>query len=417
MKKKVLLASSLGNAFEFFDFILYGAFIDIIASNFFPSQNKTVSLLMSLGVFGVGLIMRPFGALVFGYFGDLIGRKRTLSVSMLLMGIPTFIIGILPNYEQIGIASSFIIIIGRLIQGICAGGEYNGAAIFAIEHNKEHPGLIGGIITASCVLGALMATLSRSLIDFPDAPEWAWRIPFLSGIFISVIGYYVRRNLTDSFIFSNAFSKKSIPILKSILSRKSACLLSFSFGALNGALSYTLFVFLNIYLSRYLNFPLADAIRINLFGLFAFMLGSPLLGFLYDKLPNHLFIKYVPHVLFFSMIPIFWLISSPISILSILGQIAFGISAASVAGTGHAAMQNLFPIKERYSGISFFFSLGIGIFGSITPLLFVEAIEMHKESLYFPAFFLMSLSVLLYGAYATIMSLKPLHPKNGSLNE
>ena len=321
MKKKVLLASSIGNALEFFDFTLYGAFLSIIAENFFPAENQTASLLMALGVFGVGFIMRPVGALFFGYFGDRFGRKKALSYSVFLMGMPTFIIGILPNYDQIGIAASIIILSGRLIQGLCLGGEYNGAAIFAIEHSQKKPGLTGGIITGSCVAGAFLATASGALTQLPDMPDWSWRIPFLFGIVVSIIGYYIRKNLLESPDFINDTSKSKIPILEVISSRKRSCFLSFCFGGLNGALSYTLFAFLNIYLSRYLNFSLATAMEVNLFGLLAFMVGSPLLGMLYDKFPNFSCLRIISYTLFFSLIPIFWLLSSELYLLVVLGQI------------------------------------------------------------------------------------------------
>ena len=419
MKKKVLFASCIGNALEFFDFMLYGAFISLIAKAFFPNANTAISILMSISAFGVGLTMRPFGALIFGYFGDVFGRKNALSISILMMGIPTFVIGILPTYEQIGIISSLIIIIGRLLQGICVGGEYNGAAIFAIEHFHKNPGLVGGCVTSSCAVGAILATALGMLVQLPGTPEWAWRIPFLLGGVVSLVGYYIRRNLTESPVFLNTFSKPSIPIIKSILSRKRSCLVSFSFGALNGAITYTLFGFLNIYLSRYFHMPLSTALKINLFGLSGFMIGSPLLGALYDKMPNFSFMQGISFTLFCVMLPIFWLISSETQSLIIVGQIALGFCTASIAGTGHVVMQKLFPVKERYSGISFFFSLGLGIFGCMTPIIMIEAIEFHHDNLYFPAFFLMFLVILFYAVlkYSNVFKTpKKQHPLGRTQN-
>ncbi|MBS0185301.1 MAG: MFS transporter [Proteobacteria bacterium] len=398
MKNKVIYASSIGNALEFFDFILYGAFFNIIASTFFPANDKNLSLLLSLGGFSVGFLMRPFGALIFGYFGDVIGRKKTLSISIFLMGIPTFLIGILPSYNEIGIFAPLLIVAGRLIQGVCIGGEYTGAYIFASEHAQKNPGLIGGIITSSCGVGAFAATGLNALTYLPELPEWCWRVPFLLGSCVSILGFYIRRNLSETPAFLNTFSTASVPILKTIKLRKPACVLSFTLGALIGALVYTVFGFLNVYVHKYIAIPLSIAVRVNLVSILVFTLSSPFLSMLYDKLPSFSFLRVVSYVLFFSMVPIFWLISSPFPLLILLGEITLALGTATIAGTGLALMQNLFPVKERYSGISFFFNLGMGILGGTAPIIYFEVIDGLKENLYFPAYYLMFLVSLFYGA-------------------
>ncbi len=398
MRNKAVYASSIGNAFEFFDFILYGAFFKVIASVFFPIQNETMSLLMSFGGFGAGFVMRPFGALIFGYFGDVFGRQKTLSISIFLMGFPTFLIGVLPGYHQIGIIAPLLIVGGRLIQGICIGGEYTGSFIFASEHAQKNPGFIGGIITASCGVGAFAATGFSFLSNLPDIPEWAWRIPFLLGSCVSIMGYYIRRKLSETPAFLNTFSTASVPILKTIRLRKPACLLSFTIGALIGALVYTVFGFLNVYVVRYVFLPLSTAATINLAAILIFVISSPFLGILYDRIHSFSFLRVVSYLLFFSMIPIFWLISSPFPGLILLGEILLSLCTATIAGTGLALMQGLFPVKERYSGISFFFNLGMGILGGTAPVIYIEAIDGLKESLYFPAYYIMFLVSLFYGA-------------------
>ncbi len=134
MKKKIFFASCIGSTLEMFDFYIYASFFNIRASTFFPTENKILSLFISVGGFGIGLVMRPIGALIFGYFGDIFGRKNTLAYTLILMSFPTFIIGILPSYADCGIIAPIIVISGRLIQGLCYGGEINGAFIFALEH-------------------------------------------------------------------------------------------------------------------------------------------------------------------------------------------------------------------------------------------------------------------------------------------
>jgi MHS family proline/betaine transporter-like MFS transporter len=152
MKKetKVITASMVGNALEFYDFSLYGFFAPILSTLFFPSDNSLVSLIQALGVFALGFMTRPIGAIIFGHIGDKLGRKKALSYSVLLMSIPTMAIGLLPTFEQIGIWAPLLLVFCRLCQGLCAGGEYNGSALFALEHNPENKrGFIGGLLTSA----------------------------------------------------------------------------------------------------------------------------------------------------------------------------------------------------------------------------------------------------------------------------
>ena len=402
MKKKILFACSIGGALETFDFFIYAAFFNIIASTFFPAENKMLSLFMSISGFGIAFVMRPLGALIFGYFGDAFGRKKTLSFTLLLMAFPTFMIGILPSYEKIGIISPLLIIVGRMIQGICYGGELNGTFIFALEHTKKNPGIISGIIISSCVFGILVATILSHVTQLQSMPSWAWRVPFLMGSIVGLVGYFIRKNLTETEEFLKAFSKTTIPLLTILQKRKAACFLCFSTGALIGGLFYIDFGFLNIYLSRYCHMSLSAARKMNIFSMISFLIASPFFGILYDKITLKMnassFLRGMSYGLFFGILPIFYLIISPILYLPILGIIALGICTASISTVGFAVMQNLFPVKERYRGISLFYSLGIAISGGMAPLLYMKAIEVHKESLFFPAYCLMCLVSLFYGA-------------------
>lgn len=396
--RKIIFASAFGNALEFYDFTLYGVFTAIIANQYFPGGNETTRLLTSLLAFAVGFFTRPIGAILFGHIGDKYGRRQALSLSILLMGIPTFAIGISPTYEQIGLSASFLIFGCRLLQGIFTGGEYNGAAIFSIEHiGKKSPGFVGGLITSSCVIGAYLATLFGTLTQIKGMPDWAWRLPFIFGASISLIGFFIRRRImeTPEYILAEEQGLKSkVPLLKAIKTNTHACLITFMLGGLNGALSYTLFGFLNIYLSRYLDIPLVLAMQLNLLGLLAFMVGSPIMGYILDVIGQKKFLIYAITGILILAIPMFMALSTQALLPIIIGQVLLGLCTASIAGSGHAVMQSLFPVTDRYSGIAFNFSLGMGLLGGITPILYVDMIEKHHVSLLFPAFFLMGLAFL-----------------------
>ncbi len=391
-KRKLLLASILGNALEFYDFTLYGTLTVVLAKTYFPGNNDTSQLLFSLTAFAIGFFTRPLGALLFGHLGDTFGRKKALSLSILLMGLPTFIIGIAPSYQTIGITASFIIFICRLLQGLFTGGECNGASIFSIEHFQgKRAGLIGGLITGSCVIGAITATTFSTWALLPSMPVWMWRIPFVIGGIFAVLGFFMRKTIEETPEFSTSEAHSSSSSLFSFWhTHRHSCLTAFFLGSFNGALTYTLFGFLNIYLSRYMDIPLFKAMETNIFGLLAFMIGSPLLGNIFDIYGKKRYLFYTVISIITILIPTFILFSFD---YIIIGQILLGLCVASIAGSAPALMQNLFPVKERYRGISFNFNMGMGLFGGITPIIYVYMIEQQGLSLLFPAYFLMGMAV------------------------
>lgn len=396
--KRILISSILGNALEFYDFTLYGFFTCVIANHYFPGSNEISRILASLAAFGSGFLTRPFGGMVFGYLGDRYGRKMALSSSILLMGIPTAIIGLLPGYESIGISASIVIFLCRLLQGLCTGGEYNGAAIFSIEHlGRKSPGFIGGCIGASCALGAFFASFLGSLSQASMMPEWAWRIPFIIGGLISFFGYFMRKRLSETPEFEKLVANRlhaNTSVFSTFALNPKSCLVTFALGSFNGALSYTLLSFLTVYLSKYLKLPLVNVLHYNLMGMIGFMGGSLFLGALFDRMQAWKFYRLLALSVFFLIIPLFLAINSLDYRLIILSEVVLGLFAGGIAGSGHAFMQTLFPAKDRYLGISFNFSVGMALFGSMTPILYVKIFEKYQAGLLFPAYFLMALALI-----------------------
>jgi MFS family permease len=225
-------------------------------------------------------------------------------------------------------------------------------------------------------------------------PSWAWRLPFIFGGLIGLFGYFMRRNMMETPEFSAFPSNNRKSFTQAIITHFRPSLIALAFGSFNGALTYTLFGFLNIYLSRYLQVPLVTAIQFNLIGLFFFMIGSPLMGYLLDVFGEKRFLTGAIASIFSLMMPIFLMLSSKTTIGLLLGQILLGLCTASIAGAGHAIMQRQFPVRERYRGIAFNFNLGIGFFGGITPIIYVHMIEHMHLSLMCPAFFLMGCTTL-----------------------
>jgi MFS family permease len=247
--RKVILASSLGTLIEWYDFYIFGSLATVIASQFFPKTDPTAALLSTLGTFAAGFVVRPFGALVFGRIGDLIGRKYTFLLTLILMGTSTFAIGLIPGYDSIGFAAPIIILLLRLVQGLALGGEYGGAATYVAEHAPPgRRGYFTSWIQTTATLGLFVSLavilLTRHLLD-PD-PEvsiqkfnaWGWRIPFLVSIILVIVSVYIRLRMKESPLFARLKSEGKTsrnPIRESFAQRANLKLVLLAlFGATMG---------------------------------------------------------------------------------------------------------------------------------------------------------------------------------------
>ena len=206
-EKKVIFASSLGTVFEWYDFYLYGSLAAIIAKQFFSGLDEGSAFIFALLAFAAGFIVRPFGALVFGRLGDMIGRKYTFLVTILIMGLSTFIVGILPNYASIGVAAPVILIILRMLQGLALGGEYGGAATYVAEHSPQGKrGAYTSWIQTTATLGLFLSLMvilgTRTVIGEAAFADWGWRVPFIVSILLLAVSVYIRLSMNESPAFT-----------------------------------------------------------------------------------------------------------------------------------------------------------------------------------------------------------------------
>jgi predicted MFS family arabinose efflux permease len=204
----VILASSLGTVFEWYDFYLYGSLAGFITKHFFSGVNETTGYILALAAFAAGFAVRPFGALVFGRLGDLWGRKNTFLVTMLLMGLSTFVVGLLPGYDRIGVAAPVILVAMRMVQGLALGGEYCGAAVYVAEHAaRNRRGLYTSSIMTTATFGLLLSLLiilgARTLQGEATFQAWGWRIPFLVSVLLLGVSLWIRLQLEESPVFKN----------------------------------------------------------------------------------------------------------------------------------------------------------------------------------------------------------------------
>jgi MHS family proline/betaine transporter-like MFS transporter len=407
-KERVLIVSMLGSALEVYDFALYGSLVGLLAKVFFPSNDPFVSILSSLAAFSACMVTRPVGALVFGYIGDRFGRKRALIFSMFLSSFSMFAIGIMPSYETIGVLAPCFIFLARMIQGISFGGAYNGSAIFALEHlakskSRTFPGLIGGIISSSASIGVVFATMAGIGIFYFQEIHWLWRIPFLFGASIGFLGFYIRSRTLETPEFQENMNHPQSSFLQIVKNYPKSCLVTFAFGAITGFITYTSVGFLTFYMSYYLHIPLSQAIFFNLCASMAWVISSPIFGYISDFVDRRAY--FIVAILGNLMIIpfIFSLFQTHSTGSMIVGQILLGLTCSSIVGPQHAFTQKLFPVDVRYMGISVSYCLGGAIFGGIAPMTLVFLIE-KTGSLNMPVIFFAIYAIFLMVAVINLGS-------------
>lgn len=371
--KKVVFASTIGTLVEFYDFTLYGFFASIIAPLFFPQFDSYVALILSYGVFAVSFFARPLGALIIGIIGDNSGRVRALTLSILFTGIPTILIGLLPTYNQIGIYAPILLIMMRFLQGVCTGGEYNGAFIFAFEHKRSKEGFLGGLITAFAASGMLLAIATSLLVVRFFPQDYAWRIPFILGGLIAMSGYYIRRYIMESPEFSESRQKFQRIGLKQVyeFSKKSFLPFAVTFwiGAVSGAMFYYQYIFLSSYCTKNLGMSTSTVTGINTVVMMFYVFMLPFFGAISDRVGHYVTSMLSTLVCCLVIVPITFLLQQGNSVGLIVTQLALSALTASFVAPSHIIMKKAFPISYRYLAISLSFSLGMCVFGGTTPMV------------------------------------------------
>jgi len=410
---KVIGASSAGTLIEWYDFYIFGSLATIISAQFFPKGNETVALLSTLATFATGFIVRPFGALFFGRMGDLIGRKYTFMVTLLLMGGATTAIGFLPSYESIGIFAPLLLLILRLLQGLALGGEYGGAATYVAEHSPDHQrGYYTSFIQTTATLGlfvSLGVILSTRLSLGEDIFKlWGWRIPFILSFILVLLSYVIRKKMHESPVFEAA--KKSGNVSKSPLrdsfmnpeNRKMVILALLGATMGQGVVWYTGQFYALYYLQTVLK---VDFVIANTVVAVALLLATPffvVFGALSDKVGRKKIMMSGMIIAALTYVPIYkaivhfsgWDPSNPTAtainpnttMLTILVFIQV-LYVTMVYGPIAAFLVELFPTKIRYTSMSLPYHIGNGVFGGLVPFIgtaIVAATNDIYAGLYYP---------------------------------
>ncbi|NEQ99157.1 MAG: MHS family MFS transporter [Cyanothece sp. SIO2G6] len=395
----IILAGIVGNVIEWYDFALYGYLTPVISRLFFPNENPMISLLESYGVFAAGFIMRPLGAIIFGYIGDRVSRRTELFISVILMAIPTFMLGLLPDYHQIGITAPIILIILRLLQGLSVGGEFTGSVTYVAETAPQtRRGFTASFAnvgsTAGLLLGLGIVTLMTHWLPDKSLQTWGWRLPFLLGGILGLIGLYIRSNLPDSEIFQQHHENDSVPWFKALRQSLNPMLQAMFYTGGYSAACYITMVYLPSYLVQFTNFSLSHALGINAVAL-AVQLGIiPLMGWLSDTTLRRKFwllITTMSMALF--SLPAFWFLFQDYPAKVWVVQIGLAILLVPLLAISPAMMVELFPTETRLTAYSLSGNLGSCIMGGTSLLVCTWLINV-SGNVYAPAIYLSGLMVV-----------------------
>lgn len=415
--KRTLLAGAIGNVLEWYDFALYGYFAPVFAALFFPSDSPATSLISAFGVFAVGFLARPLGALLFGYWGDRLGRRYALAWSVLLMAIPTCLVGLLPTYETIGALAPIVLTLCRFLQGLSVGGEFTGSATFLVEHaDASQRGYVGSWAGFSAQLGALLGsgvgTLIAAILSEEALRQWGWRIPFVMGGFIAVAGWYLRTRVSESPAFETIRREgrlASSPVRDVFATQRRAMAKVIGLVWLHGVAFYLLYVYLTTYLVTMTTVPLSTLLSLNTACMTILALLIPLTGAWSDRIGQPPLLMAGAAGLALSSYPCFlWLTSNDLPRM-ITAQVFLTVLVACYMGPFFAAVAGLFPTAQRYTGLSVGYNIGAALFGGTAPLIAALVIEWSGNSLA-PAFYLSLCAAVSFAVAHTLRTAIPAAP-------
>jgi MHS family proline/betaine transporter-like MFS transporter len=369
-KKSIIAAGIIGNVIEYYDFALIGFLAVMMGKLFFPSEDPFLSLLGSFGAFAAGMIMRPLGALVFGHIGDRVGRRFALITSLVMMALPTFLIGFLPTYAHVGIIAPILLVLLRMIQGLSVGGEYASSIVYLVEQSTpQHRNLYGSFVSVGAKIGmALGSGLCGALLWYLGADamgEWGWRIPFWVSIVIALLGLYLRRNLTENYTIPH---DTQVPIVQIITHHRREVGQFFGIAAPIWVFYYTIFVYLPIWLEKYAHLSKGEAGQINTLSILIGVVFIPLMAMVADKIGSVRVMKYAAFALIFTAYPLFYEMSvggywgalwGAIGLVVLLSAFQSPIFAMTVMALPHHGV--------RASFTALILGTASGIVGGLTP--------------------------------------------------
>lgn len=376
--KKVLIASLTGSAIEWFDYFLYGTAAALVFNKiFFPMVDPVIGLILSYLSFSLTFFIRPIGGVLFAHIGDRIGRKKTLVLTLSLMGGATVMIGLLPTYEMIGMWAPALLILMRIIQGMGIGGEWGGALLLAYEYAPEkRKGFFGSIPQAGVTIGMLMATFIVSLMTLfseEDFLSWGWRIPFLLSSVLVLLGLWIRKDIDETPDFQKVKASGQVakaPLRDTLKHHWREVLIAAGLKVVETAPFYIFSTFVVSYATTTLTYQKSQALEAVTLGALVATIMIPLMGLLSDKIGRQRMYATSVFILGLFIVPWFMLLNTGTTWGIVLATvIAFGVLWAPVTAVLGTLCSEIFSANVRYTGITLGYQLGAALAGGTAPLI------------------------------------------------
>jgi MFS transporter, MHS family, proline/betaine transporter len=399
---RAVIAASIGNMLEWYDFTVYAAFAIYIAHNFFPSNDPSVDLVKTFLAFGVGFVVRPIGAILIGLYGDRAGRKAALTLTILMMAGGTLIIAISPIYAVIGLGAPVLLLTGRVLQGFSAGGEVGGAAAFLVENaSPDKKGIYASWLQASMgmsnILGALVALSVTGLLAPEQVMAWGWRIPFAIGLLIAPVGLFLRKTLHETPAFEAEKLRQKAeaqppdsPLIVIFRDYWRQLLIGLGFSILWAVAVYTLMIFGPVYVQDAFHFTPPQAQRASFIGNFFLVAACFVSGAISDRIGRRKMLTIGAALLLIAVLPLYaWLQAAPTPGALIIVQTTFCILVGTFVGVAPAALSELFPTGVRSTGMSLVYNTAITVFGGFAPALLTDITQRGTRLVLAPAWYVM----------------------------
>ena len=391
---RVITAGVIGNLLEWYDFAIYGFFATQIGAAFFPAEDKVAQVLAAFGIFAIGYVMRPLGGVVTGYIGDRLGRRAALTFSVAAMAIPTFLVGVLPGYQTLGVMAPVLLTVLRVIQGLSVGGEYTTAMVFLVERAPPgRRGLIGAVCScgasAGILLGSATGAALAAMVSAEALSEWAWRLPFILGLFVGLAGFALRRGIEEAPVNTDGQPtllttvRGELPLLLRLVGLSVFLAVGF----------YLMFLYVVTWLQTADGIAPKHALEINTLSILALMPTCLFTGWLSDRIGRRMTMLIAMAGAILGSLPLFWLLHHQSNAMILAGQFGFVLIVGVYAGALPAALVEAAPHRGRCTVVAIGYNIPLGIIGGLTPMAATWLVARTGDDLS-PAYMLIAAAVV-----------------------